>query len=754
MYAKLKELAKKNKFYRCIFIVLIAPVVFCRLVKRYCINKKERQMPKKRGIFKFCKKWFGRWRIETYACAALIVTLLSITIIKNYGSDKSNNENNMKPFEEVTFQYTRGTEEKLYSGEPDFTDNSVAEYPKEITSNNGRFQLDVTAKGFEDTLYEKENKGQKDTIYTLVIRNSGSDMLTDIHVDTQDMCLSGYDEKLSALLQEAFVKKQAEMEENAKNVKEETIASNTGIEKETGVMDAGKTAKSIGLEEGTEAVAATVDTGNIGIEEGKKDVSVGETAENGEMGEDSNIANTEYTVGDEGAVEKNTVVDMENITDSTNTTEDGEAEEGNDIADTEDATENINTAEDGVTEEGSDIADVEDATENADIMGKGDMEGVYNVVDVEDITGNVSQEENLESATTESADSNQEKATRQQGQKSQNATDRQEKATIGNTQGLVEVFELDKLQFSLAPGEEVEVYLALPEGYSYGVYTDQIHIMATELIEPCSLDVSAKVYKNEGEPWQTTPDTNMPSISYEKKTTTIDVTRGFDFKVMEKEASDSGIASVKCYLNGKLIEPESEVLETAKHDEEKVVLGKKYHVDFKETGIQKLSVLAVDREGNQNSCEVEITVVSEEIYHVRMPKKIHLAVDPEMICGDSQIYNVENFVIENDSMQDVCVSIEEMYINVDNSNAKSGEEKKCSLKMSVIVDGEERCCVPITEEKGKRVCEFSLKGTGVDDEKAHQASLVFKGDLESKDKTDWHEGDLDIQYRIKLSAVK
>lgn len=817
MYAKLKELAKTNKFYRGIFITMIAIAVFCRLVKRYHFIRKERRKSEEKSEKISMGHFFRKLGIEVYVGAALVVALLFSTIIESYASDKkfedlenrikNDVENKMKPLREVTFEYKRGVGKRLFDGEVDLAKAPTAEYPKEAVSENDVFRLNVKAEGFAGVIHE----GQSDAVYPIVIRNSGQGVLSDIQVDTQGMQLYGYNEKLSSLIQEALAleelneteennetdtgdivedteaeentdsteteestetvntedvedtkteddsesldkveKTQSENEEENNNTADtveelenrkpeedeskdlEKESENKEQEEETETKDLEKNIESKELEEATETECLETesmykmpekddDTEDLETEsestesEEETEIEDSETEqESTELEEDTESTDNKENEQDTSEIENS------EITDTEGELEDTESEEATEITD---KTEEIKTGE---SEESTELTDTTEALEEK-ILESIEM-AVGNTVTSEDIE---EKEEKLD--TIEQVDS-----------------DLIEK-TVNAEEEILTLPELNELHLSLLPGEEVIMYLALPQECTYGEYTDQIQVRAKELIQPCVIDVKEKIYANEGEPWQIIPDKSNPFISYEKEKYVdgVAVFDGFDFQVWENELSDSGISKVECYLNGNLLELDPEILKTSQHGEEEVILGEAYHVDFAEPGIQSLSIQAFDCEGNQSISEMEILSVKEEEYCIRLPEKIRLLVDPDMASKNGQIYNMEDFMIENDSIDDIIVNMEELNVDVKDD----GEGKKCSLDMALIVDGEKLYTVPVTEKGGENLCKFLLKGKGDSSEKPHQAYLVFTGGLEGKNKNNWHEGDIEIQYQIKFSAV-
>lgn len=309
---------------------------------------------------------------------------------------------------------------------------------------------------------------------------------------------------------------------------------------------------------------------------------------------------------------------------------------------------------------------------------------------------------------------------------------------------------LEDLCFSLRSGEEVTIYLSVPEECVYGTYNDIIEVTTEDLEQACSIEVPIRVYAKEGLPWQTTPDRTQPVISYaadvtEKK---IQITDVFEFSILENEEYDSGIEQVECYLNGELQELQPEIVDMAQRDDAEVATNIKYQMQFKEEGINNLLIKAMDSEGNESVRSLDVQVVKEEDYHVVMPQRIELTVDPAMAYGDTQIYNLRDFAIENDSIENLLVSISEVNVTV-----KNGQEKRCSLNMAVIIDGEEVQNTSVSDINTDNTCDFTITGKGVEGEEVHKAYLVFTGMLESEN-DDWHEGDLDVKIQMKLMEVK
>lgn len=771
--ARGKALAQKSRFIRCFLVCLIVVRVFCKHIKMYYADWRAER---KQGLNNsdgrtFDGKWMCGWKIAFSMCVAAIALLCCDSIMASYAAmgrrqdekvtkvdDKEVDlESKRKPLQEISFHYTRGINKRLFEDELDLDDVKEVEYPKEATSENGSQKMSVSSSGFSSDLYEGEN----DVVYPLVIRNNGSEELTDIRVNAEIMQLAGYDEKMAEILQREAEKKQTEeLGTNPEEPDTETEEPETNPEE----PDTGTAAD----EPETEPEEPDTETEEPGTNPEEPDTDT--VADEPETKSEEPSTETEEPETNPEEPDTDTVEKPDTGTEEPETNQEksdtdtvAEAPERKPIES------DIKIEEPKGNPEAADMATNEDPEgdpEAADITTDEDPEGDPEAADItmdeesegkpeaSDVTADEESETKPEEpeTVTEEADTVNKIFVNQMliGKEAFESTD------LIVSEQIIEIDNLKELTFSLQPDEEVTLYLKLSEECTYGEYKDCLTVEAAGLEQPCSIEIAAKVYAKEGEPWRTIPDRTEPVIAYSPDILegTMGLTDTFEFQVLESEGFDSGIALVECYLNGSLQDLESEVVETALRDDGEVATGIKYQVPFTEEGINSLTIKAVDQEGNQCIQNLELQVVKEEDYHVIMSKKIELTVDPAMAYGDTQIFNLRDCIIDNDSIEDLAVNIEEVLVMMNGDDSESITEKIRSLNMAIVVDGEKIYDMPIGAIDSVNTCNFIIKGRGKEGEVSHKAYLVFSGMLKSEEAIDWHEDDLEVQLQIKFAQAE
>ena len=269
---------------------------------------------------------------------------------------------------------------------------------------------------------------------------------------------------------------------------------------------------------------------------------------------------------------------------------------------------------------------------------------------------------------------------------------------------------------------------------------------------PCSISLQTRVYANSGEPWETIPDQAAPQIIFSEAAEEEKAPFKFDFHVTELEANDSGIAKVECYLNGTYIELIPDNQKVSERGYFNAVLLEDYSMMLSKPGINHLLVRATDMDGNQSEQQIEIQVVKEELYVVTISDKLGITIDPDRVFGDTQIYNTDDFMIENKSESDVSVDIKQLVL-IGNSGLVGGyAQNNCNITLSVIVDGIEISSITLQDGSSNDLDTFILKGTGGFEE-THKAYLKVTGDVQTGASDEWQSGNMGIEAQITILPV-
>lgn len=310
----------------------------------------------------------------------------------------------------------------------------------------------------------------------------------------------------------------------------------------------------------------------------------------------------------------------------------------------------------------------------------------------------------------------------------------------------------EQSSFSLFPGEEKVLYFSLSNDYGRGTYISQIDVTAAELYAPCSISLETRVYANSGEPWETMPDKTAPQIIFSEVAEEEKAPFKFAFHVTELETNDSGIAKVECYLNGVNVELIPDNQKVSERGYYNAVLLEDYSVILSKPGINHLLVRATDLDGNQTEQQIEIQVVKEELYVVTISDKLGITIDPDRVFGDTQIYNTDDFMIENKSESDVSVDIKQLVL-IGNSGLVGGyAQNNCNITLSVIVDGIEISSITLQDGSSNDLDTFILKGTGGFEE-THKAYLKITGDVQTGASDEWQSGNMGIEAQITILPV-
>lgn len=837
MYMKLKRLVRKNKL---LLLPLFPVLVIC-------------------GFLQLMKKSFHRPKSKVAMGASVIFAVAVLFGVCNYDAlaqtledswkilsskiEKITSSDGSQSMQEISFYCVNGFGYKLFDDGRYVTDinnagiNNTDIYTNDIynieleqendpataTVENGYYKLTVEALGYNETVYEGNDK----SVCPVVIRNDGFETLTGITVNAPGMKIQG-----NGVGQEIYPPSDFnEFEENNTNAVEntteeggegnrETAPSEEIIEEtkpeESGREDISNDEQEILKEDSEELIyngydytqPATEDGFEAGMEPPKEEIGeIGET-ELGEYNkeeikkdepESTDIQEPEELISNgfeytPPATEDGLEAGMEPSKEEFEEIGDIEETEINEAESEEFSEENIEKTEPESTEvqepEGSatisywyirpveegDQAEIDEIREEIREEIKEAIKGETN--DKTDEGSNIPEESNAENSEVLEEDIAKgeeidrlepenpeekndvtlpEENTENESDTGLQAPDWQPDPVIDEVMN-EEIYvdqdslsDFEQMSFSLFPGEEKVLYFSLSNDYGRGTYISQIDVTAAELYAPCSISLKTRVYANNGEPWETIPDEAAPQIIFSEVAEEEKAPFKFAFHVTELEANDSGIAKVECYLNGVNVELIPDNQKVSERGYFNAVLLEDYSLMLSKPGINHLLVRATDLDGNQAEQQIEIQVVKEELYVVAISDKLGITIDPDRVFGDTQIYNTDDFMIENKSESDVSVDIKQLVL-IANSSLGGYAQNNCNITLSVIVDGLEISSITLQEGVSNDLDPFILKGTGGFEE-THKAYLKVTGDVQTGASDEWQSGNMGIEAQITILPV-
>ena len=795
MYMRLKRLVRKNKI---LFLPLFPVLAVCGF---FNIMKKSFHRPKSKAAMGVSVIFAVAVLFGVCNYDALAQTLEDSWKILSSKIEKITSSDGSQSMQEISFYCVNGFGYKLFDDGTYDTDIYINDIynigseqendPAAATVENGYYKLTVEALGYNETVYEGNDK----SVCPVVIRNDGFETLTGITVNAPGMKIQG-----NGVGQQVYPPSNFnEFEENNTNAVENTteeggeenreITPSEEIIEETKPEESGREDISNDdqgdLKEDSEELIynndydytqpATEDSLEAGMEPPKEEIEEIEIKEtepeelisNGfehtrPVAEDDLETETDPLKEQIGDIDETIINESDSEEFSEKDIEKTEPE-NTEVQETEESP-NINYWYIRPVEEG-DQAEIDEIKEEIreeikEAIAEETREEIKETIEEEtndktDESSNMPEEPNTEN-TEYSENTGYLENTELSGnlENSEN-TELSEDLEDGIAKEEEIYIDQDSLSnfeqsiFSLFPGEEKVLYFSLSNDYGRGTYISQIDVTAAELYAPCSISLETRVYANSGEPWETMPDKTAPQIIFSEVAEEEKAPFKFAFHVTELETNDSGIAKVECYLNGVNVELIPDNQKVSERGYYNAVLLEDYSVILSKPGINHLLVRATDMDGNQAEQQMEIQVVKEELYVVAISDKLGITIDPDRVFGDTQIHNTDDFMIENKSESDVSVDIKQLVLI---ANSSLAGEYDCDITLSVIVDGLEISSITLQEGASNDLDPFILKGTGGFEE-THKAYLKVTGDVQTGASDEWQSGNMGIEAQITILPV-